>query len=1072
MSKFFGVLFLILLMSLGSFAQTQTIKGVVTDSSGNGIKGVNVMAKGNKKGTQTNAEGKFSINVKEEGNVDLILSAIGFKNAIVTANGSKEISVVLKQDIVIQDEVVVNVGYGTLKKREVSSSISSITAKDIKDVPINNAAEALTGRLAGVQVTTAEGAPDADVKVKVRGGGSITQTNDPLYIVDGVQVDNGLSTIAPQDIQSIDVLKDAAATAIYGARGANGVIIVTTKSGRQGRLTVNFNTSIGMKKLTKELELMDPYDFVFYQYEKAMNDYDNSWESFKNTFGSTFDTLAVYKDYPKVDWQKLVLGRTGVVANNSISVSGGSKYLTFTAGYTNNYEKAIVQNSNYKRQLFNGKLEFKPSKQLKFGASGRYIDQNVEGAGLSDDKGSSSYSRLRNAVKYRPFVSPGGDPLVDDGGDVDGVSSGLNIVNPIRLNNNEYRKKTTNSYNLTGYVNYNITKRLTFRSTIGYEYSKFIDRQFSDTLTSIVRQKSGLPIVELDTITKRQITNSNVLSYKISDYKKRHDIEALIGEETVSFRQQTQNTMVDSFAQFTPHDEAFNNTSLGRNFASFPKLFKYESSLLSFFSRINYTLDKKYVFSFNFRADGSSKFPPGSRWGYFPSGSFAWRVIKEDFMKDVKGISDLKLRMSYGTVGNNRIDDYLYLSTFANNSYYYGINGQPVLGYTPDFLPNDLLKWETTVSKNIGLDMSFLNDRFGLSVDLYENKTRDLLLFVNVANTYGYQSQLQNIGSTRNRGIEIQLNAGIIKTKDFSWNATFNISSNQNIITSLGRNLDVLPAVSGLSVNKEIDYLARVGDPVGSMYGYVTDGYYKIEDFNYDPTAAFGHQYTLKPGVVSDSAFLGGFGSQPGSIKFKDLNGDGKIDNGDNTVIGNAQPKFSGGLNQQFTYKNWDMSIFINFVSGNQVLNGNKIEFTNAYSTNSNMLAIMNNRWRNVNDQGEIVTDPVALAALNANANIWSPITSKAGANAFKLHSWAIEDGSFIRINNISIGYNFPARWINKVGIKKLRAYVTGNNLAVFTKYTGYDPEVNVKKNPLTPGVDYSAYPKSRLYMFGLNVSF
>ncbi|MBL0358179.1 MAG: TonB-dependent receptor [Chitinophagaceae bacterium] len=1066
------VSFLLLFLSVAAFSQTQTIKGAVTDSTGKPLKGVSVFSKGNKKGTQTDADGKFSITVKGEGNTDLIFSGIGFKTAIVSANGNRDIVVKLLQDIVMQDEVVVNVGYGTLKKREVSSAVSSITAKDIKDVPINNASEALTGRLAGVQVTTSEGAPDADVKIRVRGGGSITQSNDPLYIVDGVQVDNGLSTISPQDIQSIDVLKDAAATAIYGARGANGVIIVTTKNGKQGKLTVSLNSAVGLKKLSGELEVMDPYEFVLWEYERTRSNTQDS-SSFAGKYGTYWDTLINYKNAKTVDWQKEVVGRTGMVANNSVSVSGGNNITTFTAGYTNNYEKAIVQNSNYKRNLFNLKIDVRPAKNIKFGASGRYISQNVEGAGVSDEKG-SSYNRLRNAVKYRPWVSGGLDPIDDNSGDETNVGNSLSLINPIRLNNNEYRKKTTSSYNITAYASYNITKKITFKTTFGYEHSNFVDRQFSDSLTSLSRlQGSAQPVIQLDTTNKSQFSNSNVFTFKLNNSKKRHELDIVAGQEIVIQKAQFSGNLRRNLPNFTTVKDAISDTSLGDYFAGYPVYKDAESSLLSFFSRVNYTFDKKYIVSVNFRADGSSKFAPGRRWGYFPSASVAWRIAKEDFMANVKAVSDLKLRLSYGTVGNNRINDYLYLTNFANNPYYYGLNGQSQFGYTPASLVNDLLKWETTVSKNIGLDLSLFNDRIGLTVDVYENKTRDLLLNVPIASTYGYTTQLQNIGATRNRGFEIQLNAGIIRNKNFSWNCTFNLSSNKNMITELGPNQYSLPAYSGWGVaGQYYDYVAQIGQPIGAMYGLVTDGFYKVADFDYHPGATgvgTDRLYTLKTGVVSNEKIIGY--PQPGMIRFKDLNGDSTIDvDNDTKIIGNATPKFSGGFNQQFTYKNWDMSIFVNFVYGNNVLNANKIEFTNGYTPNSNLLADMKDRWRTVNAQGQVVTDPDELTALNANAKIWRPITA---SGAFQLHSWAIEDGSFIRINNVSIGYNFPASSLRRIGIKKLRVYATGNNLAVFSSYTGYDPEVNARRsNPLTPGVDYSAYPKSRLYMFGLNATF
>ncbi|HMO60993.1 MAG TPA: TonB-dependent receptor [Ferruginibacter sp.] len=1071
MNKLAVVLFFLFSFSVTAFAQNQTIKGTITDETGAPIKGVSVFAKGAKKGTQTDAAGHFSISIKEADKYDLIISAVGYKSSVVTTNGKTEVSIKLEQDVIVQDEVVVNVGYGTLKKKEVSSAVSSITAKDIKDMPINNASEALTGRLAGVQVTTSEGAPDADVKITVRGGGSITQSNDPLYIVDGVQVDNGLSTIAPQDIQSIDVLKDAAATAIYGARGANGVIIVTTKNARQGKLTVNFNTAIGIKKLYRKLDVLDPYEMIEWDWERSsynINDRNN----FINRFGSSFDTLQVYKQRPMVNWQDEIMGRTGIVANNNISVSGGNNVTTFTAGYTNNYERAILLRSDYKRNLFNAKIDIKPAKNIKFGVTGRYNNQNVMGAGVSDER-SSSYNRLRNIIKFRPFLREGIEDPFDDAGEDENPGNGLFLINPLQLNAAEYRLKTTNAYNLTGYVSYNINKRLTFKTTVGYERSQLVDRHFSDSVSSISRLfGSEMPVVRLDSNLRRQFTNSNVLTYKLNNYRKRHDFDVVLGQEIVLFKRDIANRQLRYFPNFISEKDAFDQLGLGESFVGFPFKRQEESSLLSFFSRVNYTLSKKYIFSFNMRADGSSKFAPGRRWGYFPSGSFAWRISKEKFMDKAYAVSDLKLRLSYGTVGNNRIADYLYMPNFTSASahtYYYGLNNQNVYGATPTSLANDLTRWETTVSKNIGIDISLFNDRLGLTVDVYQNNTRDLLLDVPIASSYGYTSQIQNVGETRNRGIEVQLNGTIIRKKQFSWNATFNLTSNRNIIVALGPGQNMIPVYSGWGISTQyFDFVAQVGKPVGSMYGLVTDGFYKVDDFNYNPTT---QQYTLKDGIPTNGGLVGDINVVPGTIRYKDLNGDGKIDlDNDATIIGNAQPKFSGGLNQQFTYKNWDFSVFLNFVYGNSVMNANKVEFTNGYTPASNLLGIMRDRWKNIDASGERVTDPETLRQINANATIWSPI--RGSGAAFQLHSWAIEDGSFLRINNVSIGYNFLASSLRRVGIKKLRMYLTANNLHVFTKYTGYDPEVSTRRGALSPGVDYSPYPRNRFYMFGINASF
>lgn len=1067
------VLALCVLFCLGislAFSQTnKKISGKITDETGAGLQAASVLLTGSVKGVQTDASGNFTIQVPNDGKqYSLTISYVGFANKTVVVGSDNLGSIKLQRQVNDAEDVVV-IGYQTVKRKDVLASVSSISAKDLKDVPVNSAAEALAGRLAGVQITTAEGSPDADIKIRVRGGGSITQDNSPLYVIDGVQVENGLSTLSPQDIQSIDVLKDAAATAIYGARGANGVVIITTKSGKPGKLTVTYNAQYGIKRITKELPVLSPYEFVMWEYERTRPSSTDS-TAFAKRYGTTWDTLANYKNVPAVDWQKEVLGQSGHTQTQNIGLSGGNKRTTFNMSYTYNDEKAIVQNSAFQRNLISFKLDHKATEKLKIGFSTRITDQRVYGSGVSSDQG-SSYNRLRNAVKYRPFLSNGiTSPDYIDPSLVDpSVGNGLILVNPIALNDAEYRKKLTTAYNLTGYAQWQISKTLSFKSSVGLDYNALVDRSFEDSIApySIV-QGGAKPTTEIDTTTRITFNNSNVLSFSKHGVGKKHDFDFLIGEETYKVNNNISYNAYRDFPTFTTPDQAFTSlTLLGNYFSGYPKASKYEFTSLSFFGRFSYAFLGKYLFSVNSRADASSKFAPSDRWGLFPSSSFAWRISREKFMQKITAINDMKIRLGYGQVGNNRIGDYLFINTFNNSSYYYGLNGQTVYGYTSAALTNPDLRWETTINRNIGLDVTMLHNRLTFSVDLYSNTTTGLLLNTPIASTYGYSTQLQNVGSTTNKGIELQLNAGIIQKKSFTWNANFNISFNQNQITSLATNQTsfLQQGWSGVS-GQPLDYIAKVGEPVGCMWGLVTDGFYKVEDFDY---SASTKTYTLKAGVVNNSTIIGT--PQPGMIKFKDLNGDGKVDlDNDRTIIGRAGPKFMGGLNQQFVLGNFDASIFINFVYGNQIYNANKIEFSNGYTPNSNLLAVMQDRWRTVDASGAVVTDPTALAALNANAKIWRPMVS---SGAFYLHSWAVEDGSFLRINNVTLGYSFHSNSLKNLHINRLRLYGTANNLAIFTKYSGYDPEVNVKySNPLTPGLDYSAYPKSRSFIVGVNVSF
>ncbi len=1071
---------LILFFSLGqvvAFAQTRQITGTVTSSENKQpLSGVTVTARGSRAATSTDNLGHFSIKVDEKTTALLFTSAsyLNVENPVTAS--TTVINVELQPDTRSLSDVVV-IGYQSVRRKDVLASVSSVTARDLRDIPINSAAEALNGRLAGVTATTAEGSPDAQIRIRVRGGMSITGDNSPLFIVDGVQMENALNFLSPQDIQSIDVLKDAAATAIYGARGANGVVIITTKGGRKQKPKVSYNGFFGVKVLEHELDVMDPYNYVLYQSERSRGSSTDS-TTFTNNFGHYFDTLSVYKYVPAVDWQKQTFGNTGYTQTHNINVVGGTNFITYDAGYTLNDDQAIVLNSRYRRHLFNAKTEMNVTKKLKVGLIGRYAIQEVYGAGVSDTKG-SSYNRLRNAVKYRPFLSNNElitdqDPLADPN-----VGNGLNLYNPIDLANAEFRHKTTYNFNGTVYGQYAITKHLSFRSTFSYNYYRFVDRQFEDTITPYAIIQGGKkPTAQLDTTRQYTYTNSNVLSYSVKGWHKKHDLDVIIGEETYDLRTTIQNDLFKNYPSFTSSTDAFKNTSLAVPFTGYPKLTKTRYTNASLFGRLSYSFADKYLLSFNIRADGASKFMPGKQWGYFPSGSLAWRVKNEKFLQNVEFINDLKFRAGYGLVGNNRIDDYLYLTTFRNDgTYFYGLNNTAIIGYYPASLINKDLKWESTEEKNLGMDISFIKNRYNLSIDIYNNTSRDLLLFVPIASTYGYTTQYQNIGKTSNKGVELQLSAAIIRhPKGVNWNTSFNISFNHNKILQLGRGqTQFFPAASWGVSGQPTDYIERVGEAVGTIWGLVTDGFYKVSDFDYNSSTGV---YTLKAGVVSDAAIIGTV--MPGSIKFKDLNGDGLVDlNNDRTIIGHPFPKFTGGLSQQLTYKNWDLSLFVNFSYGNDVYNANKIEFTNGYANNANMLKLMEGRWKVVTSTGQTAEwisgnsvmgiPPDQLAALNANATIWQPVKS---AGAFYPHSWAIENGSFLRFNNLTLGYNFPAQKLAGSFISKLRVYVTANNFAIITKYSGYDPEVSVSSNPLTPGLDYSAYPKSRSFIFGINATF
>lgn len=957
----FAALFTLLLVKAN--AQTRQITGTVIENGTNEpVIGASVLVKGTSNGTQTDVDGKFKLSVSSKGDITLIVRFIGYKTQEIALAGRSAIKVTLQTDAVELNEVVA-IGFATVKRRDLAGAVSSVTAKQLRDIPINSAGEALAGRLAGVQVTKSEGSPDADVRIRIRGGGSITQDNSPLYIINGVQVENGLSSLSPQDIESIDVLKDAASTSIYGARGANGVVIITTKGGHEMPTTVSYNGFVGVNTLAKELKVLNPYDFVVYQYER--NRFTSDSTSFIADYGPTFSGLSAYQNVPFVDWQKKALGRHGFQQTHNISIAGGTKTTQFNVSFTNNEQAGTVVNSDYSRNLLSFRFDHTATDHFKFGFNVRYNNQVVNGAGTSN-AGSSTYNNLRNSVKYRPFDVPGiPDDVIDPNylAETNAAGNNVGVLNPIVNSAAQYRKNTTTVTNLNGYANYTFNKYLSFKSTLGVDFNDQKQNAFDDVITFNARiNGAGLPIVTLTNLNLNTLDLSNVLSFSnAANNPKHHDITVVLGNEFYNQHAEGLSYTYKTYPNGISATDAINQPNLGILSPGNPVPTNYTNHLLSFFTRLNYTLDKKYLAQFTIRADGSSKFSDGNRWGYFPSGSLAWKVSDEDFMKDFKALSNIKLRLSYGTSGNNRINDYLYQTAFAANAIYPLNENTSNIGFSSATLANLDLKWETTVSKNIGVDFGILNDRIQVSVDAYRNVTKDLLLSANIPTSSGYQTQYQNVGKTSNQGIETQINATVIRKKNFNWTANFNISYNTNKILALASGQDFYLQSSGYGVSgTPADFIVKVGQPVGTAYGYVADGFYTTNDFTYD---AATRKYTLKSGAgyVDPSKIIGT--PVPGMVKFKvtsanptyNANGNPVLSDADRTVLGNTNPKFTGGLNQQFTYKNFDMSVFLNFQAGGKVFNANKIEFTNGYTSNTNLLASAAGRWKTIDANGNQV---------------------------------------------------------------------------------------------------------------------
>ena len=1043
----------------------KTVKGTVTDTSGLPLPGVTIAIKGTTQGTITDPEGQYTLSGLPE-KATLIFSFVGMKMKEVPVTQTT-INVSLEEEAIGLEEVVA-IGYGTVRKKDITGSVASVKGEDLAAIPVASAAEAITGKLAGVQVLSTEGSPDAEMRIRVRGGGSITQDNSPLFIVDGFPV-NSISDIAPSDIQSIDVLKDASSTAIYGSRGANGVIIVSTKTGEEGKMTVSYNAYGGYKRIAKKLSVLDPYDYVKSQYEYAVLDNDiDDLNSYERYFGS-YQDIDQYIGQKGNNWQEQVYGRTGEVFNHDLSIRGGSKKMMYSFSYAHMDEKAIMIGSSFKRDNLSLKLNHNPNDKVQLAFSMRYSDTEVTGGGANEQNEiSSADSRLKYSVTYSPIPLSG---LTSDATDEE-VSNYL--INPITATNDNDRNQQRKNYNMAGSFSWEIFKNFQLKTEVGLDNYYTNNNRFYGTTTYYVKnipaaENQGLPAVILSDRKQERFRNTNTFNYNFKDLLgDGHNLKLLIGQETIETKNQELTTTVHGFPELFSSEEAFKLTSQGVAYET-DNYFSPNDKLLSFFGRANYDYQSKYILTATFRADGSSKFSKGHRWGYFPSAAAAWRISEEGFLKDqATWLDDLKLRYSLGTAGNNNIPSGQMVQSFVSNSTSW-IDGFTSYWSASKNMANPDLKWETTVTQNVGLDYTLLNGKLNGSVEVYLNKTKDGLIQFPVAGT-GYDYQYRNMAETQNKGIEFSLNAVLLDKKDYGLNCTFNIGFNKNTIKSLGL-MDNFGYSSGWA-STEIgnDFFIYEGGSLGEMIGYVSDGRYEVSDFSgYDTDS---ETWTLKEGVADASSVVGDL--RPGMMKLKDISGDDHmIDQDDQKIIGNANPINTGGFTLNGYAYGFDFSAVFNWSYGNDIYNANKIEYTTQTPRYPyrNLISMMEdgNRWINVNQaDGSLVNDPEQLASMNENTSMWSPYMDR-----YVFSDWAVEDGSFLRLNTLTVGYTLPKSLTQKMNIKSLRFYVTGHNVWLWTNYSGFDPEVSTRRNTaLTPGVDYSAYPRSRQIVFGLNLNF
>jgi TonB-linked SusC/RagA family outer membrane protein len=1046
MKKLF-LFFVISLLGATGYGQ-KLVKGKVTTENGESLQGVTVTLKGTKTISQTIADGSFSIDISENETGFLVFSYVNYNTKEVAIKNETDIKVVLSSSDKQMEEVVV-VGYGTVKKKDLTGAVSKVEIADLQKAPVRTFEEALGGRVAGVQVNSSDGQPGSPISITIRGNNSITQENSPLYVIDGVPVENpNNNAINPSDIESIEVLKDASATAIYGARAANGVIMITTKKGKAGQTEFNFNSYYGIQEIINQLDVLSPYEFIRYNLEL---DSAASRTTTKDQYFTNGRTLENYKNVPGINWQDQVF-HVAPIFNNALSMSGGNAATKFFISLSNMKQEGIVKNSGYDR--YQGRLKFDHTVNSKFkvGLNVNYSSLKSYGtipASLSNS--SSNTSNLMYSVwGYRPNL---GDTNINSVAIEDPLfASDPNDsrFNPVETVTYELRNRFSNTLygNLT--LDYEIIKNLKFKSLIGYTNDVDRNEEFNGSKTrggspySVTGRANGVNGSFVYNTTNNYLSE-NTLSYN-KKINKKNSFDAVAG-----FTFQGVNKFLYGAAASQLPNEILGLSGLDEGIPSKVSSSKTLNRLSSMLGRVNYNYASKYLATVSLRGDGSSKFSPENKWSYFPSASIAWRISKEKYLKKNKIISDAKFRVSYGTVGNNRVSDFAYLSTFNSPiTQAYPFNGTITSSTVPYTLGNPNLKWETTAQTNAGLDIAFLKNKINLTVDVYRKITYDLLLNADLPPSSGFTSAYKNVGKVENKGLEITFNTKVVDQEKFKISTGFNISFNRNKVLSLNEGQESLLS----TINWDNDwrglpaYIAKVGQPLGLFYGFIWDGVYQVKDFSVSPTGV----YTLLSNVTSNRPTPDA-NIQPGFIKYKDLNGDLVINDDDKTIIGNANPDFTGGFTSNVKYHNFDLNIFFQFSYGGQLLNANRLVFEG-------------NSGRRLQNQYTTVLDRWTFQNQNSAMFV-------AGGDGDKVYSSrVIEDGSYLRLKTIQFGYTIPASLMKKAKIQNLRFYAAAQNILTWTKYSGFDPEVSAYNSALTPGFDYSVYPRAKTMTFGLNLNF
>ncbi|GAB3973486.1 TonB-dependent receptor [Spirosoma terrae] len=1024
---------------------------ITTADDGEALVGATVSEKGTTNGTTTDADGNFKLNVV--GNATLVVSFIGYTAQEIPVNNRKTINVALKSDQQQLQDVVV-VGYGTQRKKDLTGSIVNLTSKDLVPVPsATSVDQMMQGKVAGVQISQTSGAPGGNVNVVIRGISSITGGNSPLYVVDGYAIGTGgggsdlstfasnsysasgianssstnrinpLSTINPADIESIQVLKDASATAIYGSRGANGVVIITTKRGKQGKPTISFEHSTGIQELAKKIKLLSPQQYAEYVAEGR----DNAWifaggkATDPNNIRSTATQVKPEFRNPAqfanqgTDWQDVIF-RQGLVQNYQLSAAGTSKDVGYYVSGGFYDQKGIIIGSNFKKFTLRTNIDAQLTERLKLGAS-------FSGAHSYGD-----FARAEGHLQFRGLISAAlaSDPTIPvynpDGTPYSEFSSptGIPVENPVVIAAEFSDKRNNTNVFTNNYLQYEFAPGLLFKSSIGVNYSNNITRLWKSSKVGLATSRTGAATAGVTEIKSLNWLNENTLNYR-HKYGSLHDLDALVG---YTIQKNTDEILQAGATDFPTDDVPY----LAAGAVTSGTNYKSEWSMMSWLARVNYTLAGKYLFTATVRSDGSSRFGAQNRWGTFPSFSVAYRLSDESFMKPASFISDMKIRASYGIAGNNLIPNYASQGLLGILRNVQG--GQVVSGVVPNSLANDVLTWEQSVQTNLGLDLSLFQNRLSLVFDAYRTYKKNLLLNVILPAASGFGSSVQNIGEVENKGLELTINSQNIAKGPFQWSTDFNISWNRNKVLALN---------SESSRIQTSDFqVAQVGQPISSFRLLNILGVFQTqEEVNSSPKQ--------HPRV------------QPGDFRYQDVNGDGTITAADRTIVGSPWPDFTWGLGNRFSYKNLSLNISLNGSQGNEIyFQGGEVSLNGAGV--QNQLASMNDRWRSVENPGAGL---YSRAIRNDYAFGFSSVTTK-----------YLFDGSFVRIRNVNLSYAFPQPLASKLKLQALSVYADVTNLYTFTKYPGYDPEGSTTgDNVARSGIDFFAYPNPRTFTLGLRVT-